>query len=53
MLGNLDALKSSSDTTSHDMIKTFESDNAMHEMTQIHQKIKDKAQVFPVTHLDL
>lgn len=50
LLANLDVLKSDSDATSHEMIKTFESDNAMHEMTKIYQKLKDKTQVLLLSH---
>ena len=46
-------LKNEGETKSHDVIKTFESDNPMHEMTQIHQKLKDKTKVRPLILLDI
>lgn len=53
LLATLDTLKNESETISHEMINTFESDNAMHEMTQIYQKLKDKTQVLLLAQLDL
>jgi len=49
----LDVLKSDSEATFNGLIKTFESDNVMYEMTQIHQNLKSKEQVFSRIHLDL
>jgi hypothetical protein len=53
LLGKLDALKNEGEGISHDVIGTFESDNPMHEMTQVYQNLKDKAKVHLLLRVDI